>query len=260
MLERESGFGAQCVEIARRAFTDQDAGVVPLLNQLVVEGLPGAAQGHKPFRVGELLQQDCIDRGQAVLKIPQRTSRILYTSTAGAGLDTPYRPLAIHAATEAYLADSGVAWTALRNGFYGDLDQLLGPWQSTGLITKPADGPFSWVDRRDATEAAAAVLTGEATFDGPVDLTPQPPVTLTDFAAAASELTGRHIERVIVEDETWVADEVAHGVPEPVARFTLSMLQATRSGYFTHSDPTLAQLLGREPRSIADQLAELVSR
>lgn len=61
----------------------------------------------------------------------------------------------------------------------------------------------------------------------------------------------------LVVDETWVAVAVAHGVPEPAARFTLSMLQATRSGYFTHSDPALAQLLGREPRNITDQLAEL---
>src|SRR5699024_857693 len=51
--------------------------------------------------------------------------RILYTSTHGAGFDTPYPPLAVHAATEEHLAASGVAWTALRNGFYGDLGQLL---------------------------------------------------------------------------------------------------------------------------------------
>ncbi|GEK81398.1 NAD(P)H-binding protein [Agrococcus baldri] len=183
--------------------------------------------------------------------------RILYTSTVGAGFDTPYPPLAIHAATEEHLAASGVPWTALRNGFYGDLPQLLGPWQRTGTIAKPADGPFPWVDRRDAAEAAAAILAGDAAYDGPVDLVPSPPVTLADFAAAASELTGRHIERAIVDDEAWVAEEVAAGMPEPAARFALSMFQATRSGHFAQSDPTLARLLGREPRSIADQLQDM---
>ncbi|GAA3285228.1 NAD(P)H-binding protein [Nesterenkonia halobia] len=182
--------------------------------------------------------------------------RILYTSTCGAGFETPYPPLAIHAATEQHLAASGVAWTALRNGFYGDLGQLLGPWQETGTIAKPADGPFSWVDRRDAAEAAAAILAGDAAFDGPVDLVPSSPVTLADFAAAASELSGRHIERVVVDDEDWVAGEMANGTPEGAARFTLSMFQATRGGHFAHADPTLVQLLGREPRSIADQLAD----
>lgn len=183
-------------------------------------------------------------------------TRILYTSTHGAGVDTPYPPLAIHAATEQHLAASGVAWTALRNGFYGDLGRLLGPWQETGMIAKPADGPFSWVDRRDAAEGAAAILTGDVQPDGPVDLTLSTPITLADFAAAASDLSGRPVERVVVDDEEWVDGEIASGVPEQAARFTLSMFQATRSGHFSHSDPALSRLLGREPRSLAEQLAD----
>lgn len=186
--------------------------------------------------------------------------RILYTSAHGTAFDTPYPPLAIHAATEQHLSASGVAWTSLRNGFYGDPAQLLGAWQETGVIAMPADGPFSWIDRRDAAEAAAAILTTDDPFDGPIDLTLPEPVTLADFAAAASELTGHQIDRIIVDDETWVADETANGVPEAVARFTLSMFQATRSGHFSSSDPTLSRLLGRKPRSITDQLADLTVR
>lgn len=185
--------------------------------------------------------------------------RILYTSAHGTGFDTPYPPLAIHAATEQHLAASGVPWTALRNGFYGDLSQLIGPWQEMGVIATPADGPFSWVDRREAAEAAAEILTGDASIDGPVDLTLPSPVTLADFASVASERTGRHIERVVIDDETWVADEVANGTPEEVARFTLSWFQATRGGYFAHSDSRLSQLLGRAPRKATDQLADLMS-
>lgn len=182
--------------------------------------------------------------------------RILYTSAHGTGFDTPYPPLAIHAATEEHLAESGVAWTALRNGFYGELGQLLGPWQRTGAIAAPADGPFSWVDRRDAGEAAAAILTSAEPPEGPVNLTLPDPVTLADFAAAATTLAGRHIDRVIVDDEEWVASQVSRGVPESAARFTLSMFQATRSGHFAQSDPALTQLLGRQPRDIRQQLSE----
>jgi len=186
--------------------------------------------------------------------------RILYTSAQGTGFNTPYPPLAIHAATEQYLAESGVSWTALRNGFYGDPSQLLGPWRETGTIEKPADGPFSWVDRRDAAEAAAAILTDDTRLEGLVDLTLSAPVTLADFASAASDLTGNPVERVVVDDEEWVAGELATGVPEQVARFTLSMFQATRSGHFSQPDPTLERLLGREPRSIAAQLADRLAQ
>lgn len=52
--------------------------------------------------------------------------RILYTSHQHTGLDSPFFPARHHAATEALLADSGVAWTSLRNGFYAhSLDWLL---------------------------------------------------------------------------------------------------------------------------------------
>lgn len=182
--------------------------------------------------------------------------RILYTSAFGAGFDTPYPPLALHAATEQHLAESGVAWTSLRNGFYGDLDQLLGPWRSTRTIARPADGPFAWVDRRDAGEAAAAILVGDGGFDGVVDLVPDRPVTLADFAAAASDLTGEPVQRIVVDDEEWVAGEVDAGAPEAAARFSLSMFRATREGHFSGSDPTLTRLLGRAPRTPADMLAE----
>lgn len=186
--------------------------------------------------------------------------RIFYTSAHGTAFDTPYPPLAIHAATEHHLSASGVAWTSLRNGFYGDPAQLLGAWQETGVIAMPADDPFSWVDRRDAAEAAAAIITADEPDDGPIDLTLPEPVTLADFAASASELAGRQIDRVVVDDATWLSDATASGVPEAVARFTLSMFQATRSGYFSGSDPTLSRLLGRRPRSITDQLRDLKIR
>lgn len=44
--------------------------------------------------------------------------RVLYTSRQGAGADSPFHPARDHAATEQLLADSGIAWPALRNGFY----------------------------------------------------------------------------------------------------------------------------------------------
>ncbi|WP_181274920.1 NmrA family NAD(P)-binding protein [Brevibacterium oceani] len=181
---------------------------------------------------------------------------ILYTSQHAAALDSPYSPQTIHAMTEDYLAASGVAWTALRYGFYGTIADLVGPWQSTGTIVRPVDGPFFWVDRRDAGEAAAEVLTRGAAFNGPVDLTPTSPVTLSDFATAASALAGRHIDRIVVDDEEWIDQEIASGVPEPAARFTLSMFQATRIGHFAHAHPKLTELLGRDPRSIAVQMGE----
>ena len=111
--------------------------------------------------------------------------RILYTSHQHTGLDSPFFPARHHAATEALLADSGVAWTSLRNGFYAhSLDWLLGPWRETGVIATPADGPVSWTERADEAEAAAVILAGERHFDGPVTLTASAAVTFGEIAGA----------------------------------------------------------------------------
>jgi NAD(P)H dehydrogenase (quinone) len=186
--------------------------------------------------------------------------RILYTSHQNASAASPFLAAPVHAAAEAALARSGVAWTSLRNGFYAhSVDWLLGPWQQTGEIAAPADGPVSWTERADAGEAAAVILAGPRTFDGPVTLTATSAVTFADIAQTATELTGRDIARVVLADEEWVTRQTAHGMPEGQARMLLGFFQAARQGDFAAVDPTLAELLSREPRTIGDLLAERVS-
>lgn len=186
--------------------------------------------------------------------------RILYTSHQGAGADSPFHPARDHAATEELLAGSGVAWTSLRNGFYAQsLGWLLGPWRQTGTITAPADGPCSWTDRADAAEAAAVILAGDRTFDGPVTLTARQALTFDDIAAMDSKISDREVKRFVVDDEEYIAGKVAAGLPEAMARMAPTYFQAAREGRFAGVDPLLAELLGREPRSVADQLADSVS-
>jgi uncharacterized protein YbjT (DUF2867 family) len=186
--------------------------------------------------------------------------RILYTSHQNVHGDSPFAPAHEHAATEALLAASGIAWTSLRNGFYAhSLDWLLGPWQQTGVIATPADGPVSWTDRADAAEATAIILTGQHTFDGPVTLTARRAVTFDDIATTAAELTGRDITRVVMDEEQWLADRIAAGTPEHLAQMLLLFFHAARSGHFADTDPLLAGLLGREPRTVADLLTDRIS-
>lgn len=182
--------------------------------------------------------------------------RILYTSHQGAALDSPFRAARDHAATERLLAESGMPWTSLRNGFYAhSLPMMAGPWLETGVITVPADGPVSWTAREDEAEAAAAVLASGGAYDGPVTLTASAAPTFEEVAVTASELVGRPVERVVVSEDEWLAARVAGGQPEPVARFLLGVYQAAAGGYLAGVDPLLGTLLGREPRSVRDVLA-----
>ena len=186
--------------------------------------------------------------------------RILYTSHQGAAPDSPFAPARDHFATEQILAESGVAWTSLRNGFYAhSLQWLTGPWRETGVIAVPADGPVSWTAREDAAEAAAVILAANGGYDGPTTLTANAAPTFEELAQIASQLSGREIELVVLDPDEWVAAQVAAGQPEFRVRFLLGMYQAAEQGFFEGVDPLLGVLLGREPRTVRDVLADVAA-
>lgn len=183
--------------------------------------------------------------------------RILYTSHQGASPNTPFGPGRDHAATEQLLSESGVAWTSLRNGFYAhSLGWLAGPWRETGVIAVPADGPVSWTDRGDLAEAAAVILASNGAYEGPTTLTANAAVSFHQIAQIASELTGRTIETVVMDQDEWVEAQTAAGKPPGAVRFTLGMYQAAHQGFFAGVDPLLGTLLGREPLSVQEVLSQ----
>lgn len=182
--------------------------------------------------------------------------RVLYTSHQGAHPQNPFSPARDHAATEWMLEESGLAWTSLRNGFYAHtLAWLLGPWRETGVMTVPDAGPVSWTAREDAAEAAAAIIAAPDAHDGAITLTAREAPTFDEIAVIASELVGRSIRVAEVDSGDWLAAQVAAGTPEGAARFTLGIYHAAAGGYFAGTDPTLRELLGREPRTVRDLLA-----
>ncbi|OPG11726.1 SDR family oxidoreductase [Microbispora sp. GKU 823] len=183
--------------------------------------------------------------------------RILYTSHMGANPASPFLPMPSHAETEQDLRAAGVAFTALRNGFYATTAlQFVGQALESGTLVAPEDGPVSWTAHADLAEVTAVALTQEGRLDGITPpLTGPDSLDLADVAAIASDLTGREITRVTVPDEEWVAGMVARGVPEPQARFLLGMFEASRRGEFAEVGPALGELLGRKPIALRELLA-----
>lgn len=184
--------------------------------------------------------------------------RVLYTSHMGASASSAFPPMLHHHATEAMLAESGLAWTSLRHGFYASSGlALLGDALQTGVLEAPADGKVSWTAHADLAEAAAIILATKRRFDGPTPpLTAHEALDLADFAALATELSGRTVRRQVLEDAALRAKMAARGAPAHVADIVLGLYLASRHGEFAAVDPTLEQLLGRRPIRVRDLLME----
>jgi len=183
--------------------------------------------------------------------------RLFYTSHMGARIGSAFPPTDQHAHTEAELAASGIAYTALRHGFYAESClMILGEALRTGELRVPEDGPVSWTSRDDLAAADAALLLDDRPFDGPTPpLTAAAALTMEEVAALASEVTGRAIRHVVVADDEWRDAKIAAGVPPLYADLQLGIFKAARAGDFAATGPALAQLIGRTSLDLRAVLA-----
>jgi NAD(P)H dehydrogenase (quinone) len=105
-----------------------------------------------------------------------------------------------HRLSEQYLRASGAKWTALRNGFYADM-QLQSALQmaSTGKATMRAGaGKSAPVTREDCAAAAAgALLGGRRVENRAFDITGPALVGTRDVAKMVGEIVGRNIELTV---------------------------------------------------------------
>lgn len=175
--------------------------------------------------------------------------RILYTSTTDASPESPFLPAPDHAATEAIIRESGLPFTIVRNSLYADIVPLLiGNARESGVLPAPADLPIAFAARQDLADAAAALLTDPNLDQNVVELTGPEAIDMTALAGILN------VERVTPSDADYLAALIAHQVPEPVAHLTLSIFQASRRGVWSQLDPTLANLIGRAPKTVQEVL------
>jgi NAD(P)H dehydrogenase (quinone) len=155
-----------------------------------------------------------------------------------------------HRGTEDALRASGLAWTFLRNGIYSDLTAGALP-QSIAAgqhVFNSGDGAVSYVTRDDCAAAAAAVLGSDGHENKAYDITGSEALSGFDLAALASEVSGKEVAPVSVDDETFVGILVEHaGMPEFVAQFLASFGRAAREGQLGVVSDDFQKLTGRSP-------------
>ena len=183
--------------------------------------------------------------------------RIVYTSHMAVGPASAFPPMHSHMATEEMLADCGLAWTALRNGFYAESAiGFMGDAPKTGVVAAPEDGQVAWTAHADLAEGAAVILADEGRFDGPTPpLTGSAALDLAALAGIASNVLGRPVRHQVVTEDALRAKLTERGAPPQVADILVGFYRASRAGEFAAIDPALQRLLGREPTTMQEVLA-----
>ncbi|WP_061090803.1 SDR family oxidoreductase [Escherichia marmotae] len=183
---------------------------------------------------------------------------IAYTSLLHADT-SPLGLAAEHIETEKMLADSGIAYTLLRNGWYTEnyLASAPAALEHGVFIGAAGDGKIASATRADYAEAAARVIS-EAGHEGKVyELAGDNAWTLTQLAAELTKQSGKPVIYQNMSEADFAAALKSVGLPGGLADMLAdSDVDASKGGLFDDSK-TLSTLIGRPTTTLAESVNAL---
>lgn len=165
-----------------------------------------------------------------------------------------------HNATEAALRESGLPHAILRNGWYseniaGTAPQALEMGQHFGAA---GDGRFATASRQDFAEAAAVVLAGEGHEGKTYELAGDTDFNLSDYAALLSEVSGKPVTYVNLDEASYTGALVGAGLPEGFAGILADSDARSASGALTTQSRDLSRLIGRPTTPMRETLKAML--
>jgi NAD(P)H dehydrogenase (quinone) len=217
------------------------------------------AGGHRLLLVSLPVIGARVPQHKAAIEAAKRAGveQIAYTSIVNPGPENPAAVAAEHRETELAIEAAGLAYTFLRNSIYADLQprSAEAAIASGQLVTNAGDGRTSYVTREDCAAVAAAVLAGDGHANQAYDVTGPEALNADDLARLYSELGGRPVEVVHVDDAAYAAGLVEHaGMPQPVAEIYATFGAATRAGALDVTTDVVERLTGRPPATLRSVL------
>jgi NAD(P)H dehydrogenase (quinone) len=182
---------------------------------------------------------------------------LAYTSVLHA--DTSSLPVVPeHLATERLLAAAPLTTTILRHSWYVEnYTERLDPALANGAFVGSAgDGRIAAATRADLASADVAVLV-DPSLRGATHELAGPAFTMSELAAAVSELAGRELPYQDVSPEQYGAILTGAGLPEPMVNFLVATDLAIANGDLDASSETLERLIGRRPTTLTTALEAL---
>ena len=158
-----------------------------------------------------------------------------------------------HAATEAYLGQSGVPFVLLRNGWYTEnyLASIPPALQHGAFIGSAGEGRIASAARADYAEAAAVALTTPDQSGKVYELAGDESYTLAEFAAELSRQSGKQIPYVNLPESEFKAALVGAGLPEPLAGLLADSDAGASKGGLFDDKRQLSTLIGRPTTPLA---------
>ncbi|ENN3308512.1 NAD(P)H:quinone oxidoreductase [Escherichia coli] len=164
-----------------------------------------------------------------------------------------------HIETEKMLADSGIVYTLLRNGWYTEnyLASAPAALEQGVFIGAAGDGKIASATRADYAAAAARVIS-EAGHEGKVyELAGDSAWTLTQLAAELTKQSGKSVTYQNLSEADFAAALKSVGLPDGLADMLAdSDVGASKGGLFDNSK-TLSKLIGRPTTTLAESVSHL---
>ncbi|OKL62529.1 hypothetical protein UA08_02411 [Talaromyces atroroseus] len=187
-----------------------------------------------------------------------------YSSLAFGGLrsDSKISVQQAHLETERMLKESGITYTSIREGIYGDAFPLFLQWYpSTETIYIPDDGEITYTSRVELGEANARLLIKGGHENEIVLLTANEPLRAADIIKIINETTNRNVKLTIVSPEEYVRYHTENDIGKKAEGFWRSRLtwfDGIAKGDAKVSNPLMRELLGREPKTGSQQIREFL--
>jgi uncharacterized protein YbjT (DUF2867 family) len=168
-----------------------------------------------------------------------------------------------HGLSDEYLAASGITFTILRPNFFSQnvAEQIAPTVDADGTFYASAgEAALALVDTRDVAEAAARVLLEDGHDGKTYTLTGPRAYTHADIASVLSTYLNRPIKYVAVPDDATREALTGFGLGawlvEAIVELYASYRTSGADGVAARVTDDLARLLGREPRTLEQLLAE----
>jgi uncharacterized protein YbjT (DUF2867 family) len=127
------------------------------------------------------------------------------------------------------------------------------------IVTAAGEGRIGFIDAEDIAAVGARALMDERPHNTEHLLTGPQTLSYTNAATILSEAFGRSIRAIIVSPEEMQARIVAYGIPASFAKLLAQAeYQLVRNGLEDRVTPTVEQITGHLPRSLADFAATYV--